>query len=136
MEIDATRFFQQFDDAFKGLRSREEIKAKWRQLIANRCTCCGAQNHRFSKEKHPNVTCHHCGKANHYAKVCLSRLSGEPATQRARGTDSNDAQTPEASTARAAATSDSEAKIAALKDLVETQRKQLESVAEKIQQHF
>lgn len=132
MDIDASNF----DDSFRGLTDREAIKKQWRRVLKDRCSCCGSKAHkRDDIAQHRDSICNHCGKSGHWAKVCLSRLYGEP--KRAPQPQAVRANT-EASSSGSSSNSDNDhgAELAALKDMLAMQQKQMASMAEALQKAF
>ena len=106
MDIDATGFAP---GSFDSCNSDEDKKRRHRELMKGRCRCCGAKSHTAEQGNHRDVSCRWCGKANHYERVCLSKVLGRPQIQ--------DQQV------RATQTPDLEAQLAAAKDQIEALKK-------------
>jgi hypothetical protein len=108
--------------------------------MKDRCRCCGSKSHENSLEKHPGpLVCNHCGHTGHFSRVCLARLQGKPATQRAAaiGPVSAPSPAPAAATiASSASITDYEAENAALKDSIAILTKQVQGLAEQVKQAF
>jgi hypothetical protein len=113
---------------------------KWRKWMKDRCCCCGSKSHENSLEKHPGPpVCNHCGRTGHFSRVCLARLQGKPATQRAAATGPVSAPSPApaaATIASSASITDYEAENAALKDSIAILTKQVQGLAEQVKQAF
>jgi hypothetical protein len=134
MDIDANNI----DSHFQGL-SYEDIVKKWRKWMKDCCCCCGSKSHENSLEKHPGPpVCNHCGRTGHFSWVCLARLQGKPATQRAAATGPVSALSPASATtiASSASITDYEAENAALKDSIAILTKQVQGLAEQVKQAF
>jgi hypothetical protein len=135
MDIDANNI----DSHFQGL-SNEDVVKKWRKWMKDRCRCCGSKSHENSLEKHPGPPiCNHCGHTGHFSWVCLARLQGKPATQRAAATRPISAPSPAptaATIASSASITDYEAENAALKDSIAILTKQVQGLAEQVKQAF
>jgi hypothetical protein len=124
---------------FQGL-SNEDIVKKWHKWMTDRCYCCGSKLHENSLEKHPGpLVCNHCSCTGYFSRVCLARLQGKPATQRAATIGPISALSP-APTAAIIASSvfitDYEAKNAALKDFIAILTKQVQGFAKQVKQAF
>lgn len=136
MDIDASNL----DEMFKGLSTREDITAQHRRVMKGRCRVCGSKAH-TDASRHQNVTCNWCGKKNHWQKICISRLCGEPRAQAVKATDTSDpaasiASTSTASASATSASSDMEATIAALRDALDAQAKQMAAMQASISKGF
>jgi hypothetical protein len=76
MVIDATVDFS----GLKNLLDRNKIRSAWQKAMKGRYHVCGAKNH--ESDKHPtDTTCKHCGKQGHWATVCLTCLTGASKAQ-------------------------------------------------------
>jgi hypothetical protein len=51
-----------------------DIRKVWQKYMTPRCSCCRSTCHKYTMQLHPNVTCNHCHRPNHYARICLTRL--------------------------------------------------------------
>jgi hypothetical protein len=51
-----------------------DICKVWQKYMTPCCSCCGSTRHKYTAQLHPNVTCNHCHRLNHYVRVCLTRL--------------------------------------------------------------
>jgi hypothetical protein len=51
-----------------------DIRKVWQKYMTPRCSCCGSTRHKYTTQLHPNVTCNHCHRPNHYARICFTRL--------------------------------------------------------------
>ncbi len=137
MDIDASNF----DSMYEGLTNRDDIIKQWRKAMTGRCKCCGSKAHRFDTTRHPQAKCNHCGKEGHWQKVCVNRLLGKPKVQSVSATSdpaassSSDATTP-SSSATISASQDPEAEVAALKDFIDIQNKQMADLVAKVEKAF
>lgn len=128
MDIDASNF----DSAFENAKSEDDIRRVHRSMMRGRCKVCASKSHQFSEERHPNVTCNHCQKKGHWAKVCLNRLLGKPAVQAAKATTDS----APAASASISATDDRGAEIAALRDALALQQKHMAELSEQLSKVF
>jgi hypothetical protein len=135
MDINANNI----DSYFQGLSNKDVVK-KWRKWMKDRCRCCGSKSHENSLEKHPGPPiCNHCGRTGHFSWVCLARLQGKPATQRAAATGPVSAPSPApaaATIASSASITDYEAENTALKDSIAILTKQVQGLAKQVKQAF
>jgi hypothetical protein len=51
-----------------------DICKVWQKYMTPCCFCCGSTHHKYTAQLHPNVTCNHSHRPNHYARVCLTQL--------------------------------------------------------------
>jgi hypothetical protein len=51
-----------------------DICKVWQKYMTSHCSCCKSTCHKYTAQLHPNVTCNHCHRPNHYACVYLTRL--------------------------------------------------------------
>ena len=135
MDIDATNL----DEMFKGLTTREDITAQHRRVMKGRCRVCGSKAH-TDAARHQNVTCNWCGKKNHWSKICISRLCGEPRAQAVKAADTSDPAATIASSTTSPSTNsagpDIEATIAAFRDMLDLQAKQMAEMQATINKGF
>ena len=118
MEIDAAGFNA---SDFNGCNSDEAKRKRHRELMRDRCKCCGSKAHKFEDGNHRGTKCNYCGKDNHYERVCLNKVLGKPKAEQVRATDTS------SSTTSSSSSSDSgngEA-LAAIKDQLSILQKSL-----------
>ena len=134
MDIDTSNL----DEMFKGLSARDDIVKQHRRVMQGRCKVCDSKAQGHDPAHHQGTTCNWCGKKNHWAKVCLSHLCGEPRAQNIKSSDQSDgANIASTSTVPASSSSnDMEAQLAALRDMLDMQRKQMEQIADKVGKGF
>lgn len=136
-----------------GLTDRNKIRSAWQKAMKGRCSVCGAKNHASDKHQKPSA-CNHCGKSGHWAAVCLARLTGAPKAQNvsasvsgavdpeefsaaARATGQNEAaRVPASSKGKERASDDQGAELAALRDTVALQSKQLADMMARLSASF
>ena len=94
------------------------------KVMRGKCTVCGSSQHTKETAKHTDLKCNHCGKDGHWSKVCVRRLQGLPRTTEAKPRSIS------------ATGTDPEAETAALKDLIETQNKQIKTLSEQLKLSF
>jgi hypothetical protein len=51
-----------------------DIHKVWQKYMTPRCLCCESTCHKYTAQLHPNVTCNHCYRPNHYVHVYLIQL--------------------------------------------------------------
>jgi hypothetical protein len=135
IDIDANNI----DSHFQGLSNKDVVK-KWRKWMKDCYCCCGSKLHENSLEKHPGPpVCNHCGRTGHFSQVCLARLQGKPAAQRAATTGPISTLSPAPAAATIASSvsiTDYEAENAAFKDSIAILTKQVQGLAEQVKQAF
>lgn len=129
MDIDAARL----DSLFVGCNDKDAVLKQHRKVMANHCRVCGSTAHKNMEGRHPaNTVCKHCKKKGHWAMVCLNRLQGEPAKKPAQTV----AAASVASTSKIEEIEDQSATIAALRDQLALQQKQMTELMELIKKNF
>lgn len=121
MEIDASCF----NDLFVNTKGKDAIFKQWSKVMANRCKVCGSSSQGHNALGHSDTTCNHCGKKGHWAKVCKQRLISTPPAAKVTTTPTVDTRAPDKLSLSSLSDNSSDATIAALKDQIELQQKQL-----------
>jgi hypothetical protein len=73
MDIDASIILELMN-LLSSVSTVSDICKVWQKYMTPCCSCCKSTCHKYTAQLHPNVTCNHCHRPNHYARVCLTRL--------------------------------------------------------------
>jgi hypothetical protein len=73
MDIDASIILE-LTNLLSLISTVSNIRKVWQKYMMPRCSCCGSTRCKYTAQLHPNVTCNHCHRSNHYARVCFTRL--------------------------------------------------------------
>jgi hypothetical protein len=73
MDIDAF-IISKLTNLLSSVSTVSDICKIWQKYMTPHCSCCGSTRHKYTAQLHPNVTCNHCHRPNHYTRVCLTWL--------------------------------------------------------------
>ena len=98
--------------------------------MKDRCRVCGSKDHGKDNSPHRNARCEHCTQDGHWSTVCLRKLQGLAPGPPKSGKNAKISSA--AVTEISSPATNAEAEAAKLKDLIETQNKQIKFLSDQM----